>query len=158
MNHRALTRREFFWALVSPRFAVGNIATALICVAMLFLLSAMLPEAKSVRFWSNLRGLGILCGIGLTLWLVARLVAAFKERSRNFPPALAALTAVVGQLVNFAASAAGGAYLYVRWKNGDDLVGVAISLGVFAGLHFRNEWRKLSESKPPSSDSERTPR
>ncbi len=157
MSVRTFTRRDFFWALVPAWFTVRNFKAALLGITVLFLANAVVMEAKSARLWTNLRGLGILCAIGLVLWLVARLVAAFKDCSQGFPPALAALVAVLGQLINFAASAVCGAYLYVRWKNGDDPVGVAISLGVFAIVHFRDEWQKRSKAKSPASDSRAVP-
>lgn len=157
MPQASLTRRDFLRALVPAWLTVRAFTFATLGIAALFIVSAMVSEAKSERLWANLRGLGIVCAAGLLLWLVARLVAAIASRSRQFPPAIAALVTVLGRLVTMAATAAFGAYLYVRWQNGDDLLGVAISLGVFALAHFRDEWARRSKNQPPAFDSAGTP-
>ncbi len=157
MAQRSLTRRDFLRALVPAWLTMRVVKAALIGITVLFVLSAAVSDARSERFWTNLRGLGIFCGAGVALWLVARLVAVLKARSRNFPPALAALLAVLGQLIDFVAAAAAGAYLYARWKNGDDLLGVAISFGVFAIVHLRGEWERRAKNSRRDFDSEGTP-
>ena len=123
---------------------------------MFLVASWTLSAARENRIWPNLKLLGAIGVAALLLWILSRLVAALVALSRRLPPALLALIIVLDRIANFAAAAAAGAYLYVRWKNGDDLAAAAISLGVFALMHFRDEWTKQAAKAERHSADEPT--
>jgi len=140
--NQSITRRQFFASLIPSWITKRVLSRAVTIVAAAFIGSITLSVVRSIGAVETIKVAGyVLCAL-VILWVFARLVDSATSRLSRMPVVIQAIVAVTMRVVLYAIAAVPTIMIYQRWKAGEDMTGVWVSLAIVLLMQVMVEMEK----------------